>query len=291
MLDTPRERIDELLDHARALVRRPWARIIKSSSGSGIGSARRACFFAHYHRYGRIGVWTQHYLRELRRLGFSTSVISTAPHLDPTDLSATAPLCDTILHRENTGYDFGSWRTGLDHAGYRLMPAATVLICNDSVLGPFVDLEPIFTQFEASGDAVWGLTDNSEIRPHLQSYFLLVRGDTFTRPAFRRFWSTIRMKSNKEGIVLRYEIGFTDLLRKTGLPWRAAFPLAKVLEHSGWHPRPTDTDNQTLFLWDTLLREYSFPVSQDHPPATLYGQHPRPDGLEGFGPWHARVVA
>ncbi len=56
------------------------------------------------------------------------------------------------------------------------------------------------------------------------------------------------------------EIGFTeDLLRRLGLTWYAVFPLAAVTDHEAWHPHPPGALNQTIFLWDTLLRTHSFP--------------------------------
>lgn len=260
MLDTPQERLRESIDHLKAMFRRPWVRVIKPAPlDRAISTCSRVCVFAHFNKQGRIEPWTQHYLRTLHRSRFATILVSTSPHLEPGDVAAISPFCDAILHRKNSGYDFGSWRAGLEYIEYRMWPSATVLICNDSVLGPLVDLEPILRRFEASGDAVWGLTENREVRPHLQSYFLLFRGDCFAIREFRRFWGAIRMKADKEGIVLRYEIGLTDLLRRLKLSWRAAFPSAAVERHPGWYPHPPGTTNQTLFLWDTLLREYSFP--------------------------------
>ncbi len=147
----------------------------------------RICLFAHYDRNGAIGPWARHYhSRTLHAAGFRTTVVSTAPDLQEQDVLAIAPYCDAIYVRSNRGYDFGSWRTALRSLPYQIAADATVLITNDSVLGPFFDLRPIVDQFEASGADVCGLTDNSEVRSHLQSYFLLIRGRCFSIPKFRR---------------------------------------------------------------------------------------------------------
>jgi hypothetical protein len=250
---------DGRLDDAKSLLRRNIVRAIKPPPPVNDVVPGRICLFAHYDRNGAIGPWTRHYLRTLHAAGFRTTVVSTAPHLQEQDVLAVAPYCDAIYIRSNRGYDFGSWRTALRSLHYPIATDATVLITNDSVLGPFFDLRPIVDQFEASGADVCGLTDNSEVRSHLQSYFLLIRGRCFSIGKFRRFWTGIRMKQDKWDIILRYEIGFTDLLRRLGLSWYAVFPLAAVADGQEWHPHPPGALNQTIFLWDALLRTYSFP--------------------------------
>jgi lipopolysaccharide biosynthesis protein len=79
-----------------------------------------------------------------------------------------------VIHRENEGYDFASYKLVYRPIGEAIhstpLPESLILM-NDSCLGPFGDLQGITDKMIASHDAVFGITKSYEIAAHLQSYF------------------------------------------------------------------------------------------------------------------------
>ena len=82
--------------------------------------------------------------------------------VDQDDLSAPAEFADDksacFLARRHCAYDFGSYRLGLAEAESRgwLASASHVLLCNDSVIGPFFNLESVVRKLIDSAAPVWG---------------------------------------------------------------------------------------------------------------------------------------
>ena len=96
------------------------------------------CFFSSYDGESIVREGVYHYLRQLKMTGFDTVFISKSNAISGSDLKKLAGYCIRIISRENRGYDFYSWKVGLEeypqhreHAGF--------LLANDSVYGPLFD--------------------------------------------------------------------------------------------------------------------------------------------------------
>ena len=105
--------------------------------------SRPICFFSSYDKESIIRKDVYYYLNELVRSGFDIVFISTSDAITDGDLKKLSKCCVTIINRENSGYDFYSWKTGLEirqdfnmHTG--------LLLANDSVLGPTFSIKNIF---------------------------------------------------------------------------------------------------------------------------------------------------
>ena len=186
------------------------------------------------------------------------------------DEAAVRALCDAVLVRRNVGYDFGAMREGLSH--WRLPRAETrsVLLVNDSLVGPFTPLEPILARADLSQADVWGATDSPQRSHHLQSFFLLAGREALTSQAWASFWGDVRPVLSKEWIIAKYEIGLTRRLKKGGLRLRALFPyetlVAGLAPFEGSERRRAQAArlrrvlrrggklNPTADLWRELLR-------------------------------------
>jgi len=112
-------------------------------------------------------------LRKLRAIGRPILVICATPNLDrmPSDL---LDLCDALFWKSLPGYDFSAYRIGLD-AIANGSPHADVFVLNDSVYGPFIQLEPFLS------DPPWdltGFTAFSLVENHIQSYAFHIKDVT-----------------------------------------------------------------------------------------------------------------
>ncbi|WP_230595973.1 rhamnan synthesis F family protein [Xanthomonas albilineans] len=182
-----------------------------------------------------------------------------------------------VIVRENVGYDFYSFRTGI-FAVEALYSYDELIIANDSVL--MIDeggIGKAFAKMSRVDCDVWGMTESFQISHHLQSYFLVFRKNVFFSQYFDQFWRGVRVLDDKWQIILSYEIGLTQHLRKHGARIAAAFQpnaldVKKVAARlrrirlgskSASHAAvPTRKDvaeaNPVHFLWDKIYHCFGF---------------------------------
>ena len=117
-----------------------------------------------------------------------------------------------VLVERHGAYDFGSYGRGLRLAEQRgwLLDATHVLLCNDSMIGPFWDFNDFIRPMLLSGDPLWCIADSYLYRPHLQSYFILMRRELFTDPSIRRFFENVIPQPSRHHVIQAYELGFSE---------------------------------------------------------------------------------
>jgi len=127
-----------------------------------------------------------------------------------------------IVVTRHGAYDFGSYQRGLAIAEQRrwLDGVSHILLCNDSVIGPFGSLDAFVRPMLESGDPLWGVTDSNLYRPHLQSYFLLMRRDLYQVHSIQSFFGNIAPQKSRHDVIQAYELGFSGLICELGIQWR-----------------------------------------------------------------------
>lgn len=127
-----------------------------------------------------------------------------------------------LIERENVGYDFASYRAGLD-AVADLSQFDDVVLCNDSFVGPLRPFAQIFAEMAERRVDFWGITASRRIEPHLQSYFLVFRRWVVGSPAFTGFWAAMVPLSHRREVIQRYEIGLSRTLLAAGFAMGSYF--------------------------------------------------------------------
>lgn len=127
-----------------------------------------------------------------------------------------------LIERENVGYDFSSYRTGLLAAG-DLTSFDQVVICNDTYVGPLRGFEEIFAAMDGHGHDFWGITTSRELKPHVQSFFVVFTAAVVASDAFASFWREMTPLSDRWTVVRRYEVGLSRRLRAAGFRSGAYF--------------------------------------------------------------------
>ena len=187
----------------------------------------RAIVFVHYDRDGVVDDHVVHALRHYRSLAEWLVVVSASARALPPSLE---PIVDTFISRENVGYDFCSWRAGLESLG-KAARFDEVACANDSVYGPLFDLAPAFSDPRISEADFWGmcLSDQGTKRrgavpcPHLQSWFFVMRRPVLESSAFTEFWNSVVPLDQKDDIVDRYEIGMSQHFQDAGFRMAALY--------------------------------------------------------------------
>lgn len=185
---------------------------------------KRLFLFAGYTPDGILDDSLVLYVRELAALG--DVVLCMDSDCDKSELKKITPLvlhADGVRHGE---YDFGSYkrayiwaRDNLDLKKYNF-----VYMVNDSVYGPLFPLKPYLTKMESANTDAFGLVKNTKhAHPHIQSWFIGMRGTVFLSEWYDTFMSRITKLPSKGDVTKVYEHGFTRNVVEHGGTWMCTF--------------------------------------------------------------------
>ncbi len=190
----------------------------------------RVVLFVHFDGAGRVLPAAQDFLAGLAAAGLSVVFVTNSEQIHEPDKSLLKQHCAAILIRRNIGYDFGAWRDALDTLGLPQTGTRAIYLVNDSVYGPFADLQPLLDAVDFERADIWGATESWQHRYHLQSFFLLCGETAIRSETWRRFWRSVRPIPCKDWIIRHCEIGFTGAMMRGGLRCAPIFPSATLLD-------------------------------------------------------------
>ena len=175
---------------------------------------------AHFHVSGLLGTSTRNLLEYLRRHDGRVILVSTGLTVDE---ALAVPAGVEVIVRENVGYDFYSYKIGIeaivDPQNYDY-----VFILNNS----FVCFEPqklmdgVFKKLSAPTD-ILGLTCSRETSLHLQSFFIAFSRKVVLSAPFRNWWRAVEPISDRQSVIDKYEIGLSSFLIASGYDLKYAF--------------------------------------------------------------------
>jgi lipopolysaccharide biosynthesis protein len=229
----------------------------------------RLALYAHFSESNTVARHVLYCLQKLSELGFQVHFISNSP-IASTSTVQLEKICDRVIQRENTGLDFAMWQRGLAECDWS--KAEELLLTNSSIIGPLQPLAPLWENPAVKACDFWGLTDNDEIRRHLQSFFLVFNKKVIRSDAFSQFWKSVLPYRDKDQVIRCYEVGLTIWLEENGFKWTALYPQGKVFEsylakrkkrsfstkvldrlHNKGVPAKIPGRNTTLFFPDFLM--------------------------------------
>jgi rhamnosyltransferase len=235
--------------------------------------AKRAAVFAHFNPIDRVEEYVLYYLKELSTVANHIVFVSTSK-ISKNDRERLKKHCKIIIEIPNKGYDFISYKTGLN--ALDISAFDEIIICNDSVYGPLTTLSNIFTKMSKLQSDFWGITDSNEFSYHLQSYFIVFKKSLFSTEVFRSFWNDVKVLENKQEIIEKYELGLTQRFIHAGFScqtvvsagfskWKqlAAYfsrvrwtHILKVFPYPFYHLLTQDTilHNITHYFWKEILQ-------------------------------------
>ncbi len=178
--------------------------------------------FACYAPRGRIKPHVRPFLEALAGQGVATTLIVAADEIQSVDWRELFDAVDGLDVRQAQGYDFAAWARiarDLDMSHTRCLG-----LVNDSIIGPLnaESFSVVFDRIRASRAHLIGLTDSLQITHHLQSYFLIAKGDGV--PALRDFLGGVKAYDRKEEVIINYEVPLLRRFREANLTVEALFP-------------------------------------------------------------------
>ncbi len=210
-------------------------------------SGRNFLVYVHWDSLGQLRPDVLEQLRAYRRHA-DIAFVSASPQLLSHSklISRLQKLCDVVLIRHNEGYDFGSWKAGVNFCERWVKNSRRLILTNDSCYGPLNSLDSLFERLNQSTADVVGLTGSTAIRRHLQSYFISYNKRVIQSALFWAFWGQIGCWKTKVELVRAYEVGWSARLEEAGFRLEALYL-------DGQHGNITHTH------WRHLLEELRFP--------------------------------
>lgn len=186
---------------------------------------KRLFLFAGYDKDGIIDDTLVYYVNRVSKFGDVVLVLDSS--CDDTQIAKIKKYCTFVAATRHGEYDFGSYKRAylwakenLDMKNYDF-----VYMLNDSVYGPFFDMEKYFNQMESDSkyDA-FGMVDKIGGRaPHIQSWFIGMRPTVFMSKWFDEFIKSVRHQNSKGLVAILYETGFSQLLDKHNMKYRCLY--------------------------------------------------------------------
>ena len=264
-------------------------------------ASRTLALFAHFDVQGIVDPYVAYYLKALHELGATVVFVSGSPTLAPESVAPIRAFCAGIYTRRTLSLDFGSWHLAwciLRQRGWSLDQFDRFVIANDSVFGPLFPLKEMWSSFHDAD--MYGAIENTQMVPHLQSFFLAWDLNSRTRPFLDNFWNEFTYIVHKGTLIWRYEIGLSRRARKAGLsvkPFVSAATIETTYERPSTHlraSRRSGRNNGTLYCWDGLIEDFRFPFLK-----TILPRHNKPwqvsmahlrDVIEQHTPYPYRLI-
>lgn len=237
--------------------------------------------FAHYDTDKQIKAYVIYYLQQLKLICEDIIFVSTSK-LDESECVKLNSLCSKLIIRENIGHDFYSYKVGIESIE-NLRTVNQLILCNDSCFGPLYSLAKIFNEPRLQNSDFWGMSANSRPIFHLQSFFLVFNRQVIQSDEFKQFWRDLQILTDKDQLVLEYEVGLSQRLKKAGFHSESYLPsmvyhigIIKLIlrklnvffkEFSNSNSRyswknlfePLTRIDKTITLYDVSIEKYHFP--------------------------------
>lgn len=224
---------------------------------SHVPSPKRVAIFASFSKNGKIADYVVYYLSELKKVCDAIVFVADNPII-PSEVDKIKNLVVYAQFKRHKEYDFGSYKRGFQRAQKSglLANAEELVLCNDSCFGPVFPFTEMFDKMADDKADFWGLS-NYDQHYHIQSFFVVLKKKVFNSDVFAKFIFSVQKENSFWDVVLKYELGLSDILHEAGFISASVVPkkIAEMQEYS----KAYSCYNKTFF--PTLLMEkYRFPL-------------------------------
>jgi len=192
----------------------------------------QAIVLAHFHQSGKLRSDTLNFLNDCHNKFKRIIFVST--NILPEELARIPSFVECHV-RENIGYDFFSYRLGLDklredicrpNDDERKIHLVTLINTSILIFDSNKFINQYFTQgieqlkYHFSGLTIFPITKNLDgkllVPPHLQSFLLSFSHHALSNPKVLRWWRRLYALNEKELIIKKYEVSLSQYLAMQG---------------------------------------------------------------------------
>ena len=221
---------------------------------------KRLAIFASYDNKGMVHDYVLSYLRFLKEIADKIIFVADNEVLpeEQAKLKNLCCHCEFVRHGE---YDFGSYKRGFNQAKIDglLSDCDELILCNDSCFCEF-SFRGVFAAMDEQNCDFWGMTSSNEIKPHLQSYFLVFRKSVFLSEYFAAFINGVEKLDNHDEVILNYEVQLKQFLESKGFIASAFVEAADAFNITIHNPlsllkRGMPLLKKKFFVWGATAKE------------------------------------
>lgn len=229
---------------------------------------KRLCIYLVYDRENIVDRYIAYMLQELKRCVDYLIVVYNGEFIQCGEEYVTS-YADALFYRKNVGYDAGGFKDAIcSFLGWeKVHEYDELILANDSMFGPFLPMERIFSKMEECGFDFWGITKHGPqkgkediMHEHIQSYFLVI-GDSLLHAAeFKKYWDEMPYYLNFNEVVTMHEMLFTPFFYGLGYQYGCLADMT-----------PNDSCNnknnymQYGYLQYELIKKRNFPFLKKKP--------------------------
>lgn len=187
---------------------------------------KRVILYLFYDKNGIVDDYVIYKLSQLRKFSENIIVISNSQLTSESKLNLES-VSDTLIVRENVGFDVWGYKKGLDFLGDEKYDYDEAIFLNYTFFGPIYPFEELFSWSDCLNSDFWGISDHKEINPnpftgtgilprHIQSHFIAVKKRLLHSVEFANYWSSMPMIHSYQDSILQHESKFTDYFYRKG---------------------------------------------------------------------------
>ena len=227
---------------------------------------RRVAIASFYDEKGIVDDYLIFLLKELR--GFTENIIFVSNGaLSKNSEIAVKQHVDTLITRNNEGFDVGAYRAGLEAIGFdELANYDELILFNHTFYGPIFPFSEMFETMEARECDFWGitahnrldlnpLTGQGELSYHLQSHFIAIRRQMAASTTFRHYWATMKPILSCEDSIVHHKTRFTKYFSDLGYVHSVYIDMNEYGSH---YPAFVDVDETVKNRCPILMRRIFF---------------------------------
>ena len=181
--------------------------------------------FAGYDKDNIIDDYVIYYMKELKKIA-DIIYVSDCDILE-NEIAKISEYCIHIINGHHSEYDFGSYKRGYLYAKENniLQNYDKIIFCNDSVYGPFFNLENIINKMKDYNFGGLYISKDLKIAKHdyITSFFIIIDKSIFNTDFFNNFIYSIKKEDNKMDVIKKYEFGLSKLMLYNNVELRAIF--------------------------------------------------------------------
>jgi len=189
------------------------------------------CLFVHFDKDHLVDAYVVDWLFELA-MKYQIVFITNSDKITEEQLVKVKPIVKCVIVRRNVSYDFGAWRDGMKLLAKNncLSDLSSLLLTNDSnylTRNLKNCLDRVYRAHEHY--EVVGLVDSYQHSYHLQSFFISLSNVALNNKRVREFYlHKIKHQLFKQDIIIKYEIGFSNILFKEQLRYSVLYPYLQL---------------------------------------------------------------
>jgi rhamnosyltransferase len=244
-----------------------------------MAASNKAAVVAHYHENGDVPQDLYELVLELTN--YCAEIIFVSTNINRASQNRLEPYA-TILSRPNVGYDFWSYKTGIDSLkcksdidGLLILNSSIIVFNAKKLCKRFFDNVP-------ETPNLFGLTSSYEKSPHVQSFWVYFNTkDLLNSTAFESWWRDLEQISELKEVITKLELGMSKYFSEAGYPHCGLFvptidqsiigscravgnrhvninSLADIGDNFSLPINLASRVNPTSIYWDIILNEFDF---------------------------------